>query len=60
MDVFGREHDVEPAVLLDDVALANGAGDDFQSGFPKIAGFRPVRAGGSMAGESVSGRNILN
>ena len=33
MDIFGGEDDVKPAVLLDDVALANRTGDDFQSCF---------------------------
>ena len=36
MDVFGGEDDVKPAVLLDDVALANRTGDDFQSCFPEF------------------------
>jgi hypothetical protein len=39
MDVFGGEDDVKPAVLLDDVALANRTGDDFQSCFPEFLAF---------------------
>jgi hypothetical protein len=39
MDVFGGEDDVKLAVLLDDVALANRAGDDFQSCFPEFLAF---------------------
>ena len=33
MDVLGGENHVKLAVLLDDVALANRTGDDFQSCF---------------------------
>ena len=39
MDVFGGQDDVKLAVLLDDVALADRTGDDFQCCFPEFLAF---------------------
>src|SRR5437588_5236972 len=59
MDVFGSQNDVELAVLLDDVALANRTGDDFQSCFPGFLASDLFRHGCPAAIEAVSGCNIL-
>src|SRR5437762_10747749 len=59
MDVFGGQNHVKLAVLLDDVALANRTGDDFQSCFPE---FLASDLSGQMcpaAVEAVLGCNIL-
>src|SRR5690349_1698143 len=48
MDVFGAEDDIEPAVLLDDVALADRTGDDSQGFFPN--GWPPADSGRSAHG----------
>ena len=42
MEVLGGEHDVELAVDLDDVALADLAGDDFQGLLPSLSGRRVI------------------
>jgi hypothetical protein len=60
VDVFGRKHNIELAVLLDDVAFANRAGDDFQSCFPDILARDRAWQGcpWELSG-AVSGCNIL-
>src|SRR5262249_3529807 len=59
MDVFGAEDDVELAVLLDDVALADGAGDDSQGFFPELLASGRSGQVCPWPTEAVSGRNIL-
>jgi hypothetical protein len=59
MDVFGGKDDVKLAVLLDDVALADGAGDDSQGFFPELLASGRSGQVCPWPREAVSGRNIL-
>src|SRR6266481_6969417 len=59
VDVFGGQNHIKLAVLLDDVALANRTGDDFQSCFPEFLASDLSGHGCPAAVEAVSGCNIL-
>ena len=59
MDVLGGQNHIKLAVLLDDVALANRTGDDFQSCFPEFLASDPSGHVCPAAVEAVSGCNIL-
>ena len=59
MDVLGGQNHIELAVLLDDVALANRTGDDFQSCFPESLASDQSGHLCPAAVEAVSGCNIL-
>src|ERR1700682_3445910 len=59
MNVLGGQNHIKLAVLLDDVALANRTGDDFQSCFPEFLASDQSGHGCPAANEAVSGCNIL-
>src|SRR5258706_2425565 len=59
VDVLGGENHVKLAVLLDDVALANRTGDDFQSCFSEFLASDQSGHLCPAAIEAVSGCNIL-
>src|SRR5262249_37099493 len=60
MDVFSAEDNVELAVLLNDVALADRTGDDSQGFFPEwLASDRSGQVCPWTFREAVSGGNIL-
>src|SRR6202022_4108921 len=59
VDVLGGQNYIKLAVLLDDVALANRTGDDFQSCFPELLASDQSGHGCPAAVEAVSGCNIL-
>src|SRR5262249_53271644 len=59
MDVFGAEDDVELAILLNDVALADRTGDDSQGFFPELLASGRSGQVCPWPTEAVSGGNIL-
>src|ERR1700682_6680077 len=58
-NVLGGQNHVKLAVLLNNVALANRTGDDFQSCFPDILARDRPGHGYPGASEAVSGCNIM-